>query len=93
MNRRIAVLKGFQYVRITPISRGSNSSSGFSEEWGVSLRGAPGQTPEKARQSTFIQYADLCGLMLMIDMKLGGGVLSVVNEGQALVKPRPHIRS
>ncbi len=91
MNRRIAVLKGFQYVRITPVSRGSNSSSGFTEIWGVALHGAPGQTPEKARHGAFIQYADLSDLMLMMDLKLGGGVMSVVNEGQALVEPRPQI--
>ena len=88
MNRRIAVLKGFQYVRVTPVSRGSNASSGFTENWGVALHGAPGQTPEKARHGAFIQYADLSDLMLMMDLKLGGGVMSVVNEGQALVKPR-----
>ena len=88
MNRRTAVLKGFQYVRVTPVSRGSNASSGFTENWGVALHGAPGQTPEKARHGAFIQYADLSDLMLMMDLKLGGGVMSVVNEGQALVKPR-----
>lgn len=88
MNRRIAVLKGFQYVRITPVSRGSNSSSGFTENWGVALQDVPGRTPEKARRGAFIQYADLCDLMLMMDLKLGGGVMSVVNEGQALVEPR-----
>jgi hypothetical protein len=88
MCRRVAVLKGFQYVRITPVSRGSNSSSGFTENWGVSLHGAPGQTPEKARRGACIQYADLTDLMLMMDMKLGGGVMNAVNEGQALVRPK-----
>lgn len=89
MNRRVAILKGFRYVRITPVSRGSNSSSGFTENWGVALHGAAGQTPEKARHGAFIQYADLSDLLLMMDLKLGGGVMSLVNEGQALVKPRP----
>ena len=88
MNRRVAVLKAFQYVRITPVSRSANSSSGFSENWGVALHGAPGQTPEKARRGAFIQYADLSELMLMMDLKPGGGIMSAVNEGQALVEPR-----
>ena len=88
MNRRVAVLKGFQYVRITPVSRAANSSSGFSENWGVARHSATGQTPERARQGASIQYGDLSDLMLMMDLKLGGGVMSVVNEGQALVKPR-----
>jgi hypothetical protein len=89
MSRRIAVLKGFQYVRITPVSRGSNSSSGFTESWGVNLYSVPEQSPEKARRGAFIQYADLADLMLMMDMKLGGGVMNAVNEGQALVKLKP----
>ena len=91
MNRRIAVLKGFQYVRITPVSRGANSSSGFSENCGVTLYSAPGLTLERARRGAFIEYADLSDLMLMMDMKPGGGVMSAVNEGQALVEPRPQM--
>jgi hypothetical protein len=35
LNRRTAALMGFSYVRITPNSRGCNSSSAFSEQWGV----------------------------------------------------------
>ena len=88
MNRRVAVLKGFQYVRITPVSRAANSSSGFSESWAVARHSAAGQMPARARQGAYIQYGDLSDLMLMMDVKLGGGVMSVVNEGQALVKPR-----
>lgn len=86
MNRRIAVLKGFQYVRITPVSRGANSSSRFSEDWGVKLHAAPGRTPDQARRGALIQYADLCDLMLMMDLQLGGGVMDIVNEGHKLVK-------
>jgi len=33
-----------------------------------------------------IQYADLAGLLLMMDIKLGGGVQEVMNTGQALVR-------
>jgi hypothetical protein len=37
MNRRVARLKRFNYVRIVPISRAANSSSGgLSEKWGAS---------------------------------------------------------
>jgi len=88
MNRRVADLKGFQYVRITPVSRGANSSSGFTENWSVALHSSPGKTPEQARRGASIQYADLTDLMLMLDLKLGGGGMSAVNEGQALVEPR-----
>lgn len=87
MNRRVAALKGFAYVRIVPTSRGCNSSSGFSENWGVALHSTAGQAEFNERQGARIQYADLPELMLMLDMKIGGGVMAAVNEGQKLVRP------
>jgi hypothetical protein len=85
MNRRTAALKGFDFVRITPVSRGGNSSSGFSEKWGVALHGSPGQMKMRQIRPPFIQYADLSDIMLMLDIKLGGGVMDAVNDGQALL--------
>jgi hypothetical protein len=87
-NRRIAALQGFQYVRLTPISRGNNSSSSFSEQWGVALHSTPEQIAANRARRAFIHYADLADLMLMLDLKLGGGVMDAVNEGQKLVRPR-----
>lgn len=88
-NRRIAVLQGFQYVRVTPVGRGSNSSSAFSEGWGVTLHSTPEQMRANKDSLAFIRYADLSELMLMMDMRLGGGVMDAVNEGQKLVRPVP----
>lgn len=88
MNRRAAALKGFDYVRITPASRGANSSSGFSEGWSVARYW---ELKENARSSVcppFIQYGDLADLMLMLDLHLGGGIMEAVNEGQRLVRYR-----
>jgi hypothetical protein len=88
MNRRIAAKKGFAYVRITPTTRGCNSSSAFSENWGVTLHGTPYQIAANRRRGAFIQYADLASLMVMLDIRIGGGVMNTVNEGQKLVRPR-----
>tara|TARA_R110000868_G_scaffold124399_10_gene328928 strand:+ start:2806 stop:3333 length:528 start_codon:yes stop_codon:yes gene_type:complete len=88
MNRRIGALKGFQYVRITPITRGSNSSSGFSENWGVALWSKPDELAAFKKRGVAIQYADLSDLMLMLDLKLGGGIMDAVNAGQELIVPR-----
>jgi hypothetical protein len=88
MNRRVAALKGFGFVRITPVSRGANSSSAFSENWGVALHNEPSQMEANRRRGMFIQYADLTELMLMMGMKLGGGVMGAVNEGQRLIRSR-----
>ena len=42
MNRRVARLKGFHYLRIVPISREANSShGGLSEGWGVEYHSSP----------------------------------------------------
>lgn len=88
LNRRMAALMGFDYVRITPNSRGCNSSSGFSEQWGVTLHATPQQAAANRRRGAFIHYADLAALMVMLDMNPGGGIMDAVNEGQALVRPR-----
>jgi hypothetical protein len=87
MNRRVAALKGFQYVRITPTSRGANSSSAFSEGRAVTLHSSPKQMEANRKRGVFIQYADLSDLMLMLDLKLGGGIMDAVNEGQKLIRP------
>lgn len=78
---------GFAYVRIVPNSRGCNSSSAFSEQWGVTLHGKSEQAAANRRRGAFIHYADLAALMVMKDMKPGGGVMDAVNEGQKLVRP------
>lgn len=86
MNRRTAAAKGYRFVRVTSASRASNSSSAFTENWAVDMHGRA-RDPEKARGGASIQYADICDLMLMLDLRLGGGVMELVNEGQRLVRP------
>ena len=87
LNRRIAALKGFDFVRITPTSRNANSSSALSEGWGVALHSEHHQMAANRGRGVFIEYADITGLMLMLDMRLGGGVMDAVNEGRRLVRP------
>lgn len=89
MNRRTAALKGFDFVRITPTSRANNSSSSFSENWAVDLHSSERQKAIRTLRPPYIQYGDLSDLMLMLDMKLGGGVMEAVNEGQKLLEPKP----
>lgn len=85
MNRDTAAHKGFDFVRLTPVSGLANVSSAFSEQWAKELH-----KPEVVRRTgpPFIQYADLSDLMLMLDMMLGGGVMEAVNEGQKLIARR-----
>lgn len=84
-NRRMAILKGYGFVRLVPVSRRANSSSGFSEQWGVEL--AAGELLDQRRQRGLtMQYADLCDLLVMLDISVGGGVMDVVRVGQDLIE-------
>lgn len=87
MNRRTAHLKGYRFVRLTPVLRAHNTSSGFSEQWAVERYQKDTREQERRRGGAFIQYADLADLMLMADLRLGLGVMELVNEGQRLIDP------
>jgi hypothetical protein len=89
MNRDTAAHKGFDFVRITPVSGVANVSSAFSEQWAKELHKPKQPVLTRRTGPPFIQYADLSDLMLMLDMMLGGGVMDAVNEGQKLMERRP----
>lgn len=90
MNRRVARLKGFNYLRIVPISRAANSSSGgLSEKWAVSENESERMRIKNSSSPARIQYADLADIVKMLDLKTGGALQDQVNEAQALVRERP----
>lgn len=86
MNRRVARLKGFAYLRIVPISRAANSShGGLSEGWAVEYHGSPRMTALNRASKAKVQYADLADLVKMLNMEGGGSFMDTVNEAQKLV--------
>ena len=86
-NRRLARVKGFSYVRLLPISRSANSSSGsVSEQWAIKHHNTPRIRKMNREKGNFIQYADIADLVKMLDLKTGGGRMSAVNEAQALLR-------
>lgn len=87
INRRVARLKGFHYLRIVPISRAANSSSGgLSERWAVEYHSTPEMVRRNNESPAFIQYADLADIVKMLSIKTGGSLQDPVNEAQALVR-------
>ena len=87
LNRRVARLKGFFYLRIIPISRGANSSSGgLSERWGAEYHSSPKMRQLSSESRASVQYADLADVVKMLDIKTGGSVQDPVNEAQSLVR-------
>src|SRR5271157_4421512 len=86
MNRRVARLKGFAYLRLVPISRGANSSHGaLSEEWGVEYHSSPEMREKNRVSQAVVQYADLADITKMLNIKGGGSFMDNVNEAQKLV--------
>lgn len=86
MNRRVARLKGFVYLRIVPISREANSSHGaLSEGWGVAYHSSPRMIELNKASKAVIQYADLSDIVKMLNMEGGGSFMDNVNEAQKLV--------
>jgi hypothetical protein len=85
LNRRMARAMRFDYLRIVPISRGANSSSGgLPEKWGVAHQSSPEMVQINAQRKSFIQYADLGYIVKMLNLKTGGSLQDAVNEAQNL---------
>ena len=91
MNRRVARLKGFRYLRIVPISRAANSShGGLSEGWGVEYHSSPRMIAINKASQAVVQYADIADIVKMLNMEGGGSFMQVVNDAQKLVDlPKP----
>lgn len=86
MNRRVARLKGFSYLRIVPISRSANSSHGsLSEDWGVKYHSTETMIEINKASKAVVQYADLCDIVKMLDRKGGGSFMDNVNDAQQYV--------
>ena len=85
LNRRVARLKGFDFIRLVPISREANSSSGLSEQWSVDHHSTARMKTFNMASSAAVQYADLADLVKMLGRKTGGGVMDPVNDAQRLV--------
>ena len=84
-NRRMAMRRGYGFVRLVPVSRRANSSSSFTEQWGVELAAAD-QGARRQQRGLRMQYADLSDLLVMLDMNLGGGVQEAFRIGQNLIE-------
>jgi hypothetical protein len=86
MNRRVARLKGFRYLRVVPVSRAVNSShGGLSEKWAAEYHSSPRMVKLNKSSQAVVQYADLSDIVKMINMEGGGSLMEIVNAAQKLV--------
>ena len=88
LNRRAARLMRFHYLRIIPISRGANSSSGrVAEKYGVEYQGTSEMTEANKVSPAFIHYADMADIVKMLDLKTGGTFQDGVRDAIHLTEP------
>lgn len=93
LNRRVARLKGFQYLRIVPITRNANSSHGaLSEDWGVEYHSSEEMRAKNRDSLAIVQYADIADITKMLNRKGGSSLMDEVNEAQKLVNIREENR-
>lgn len=84
-NRHVARLKGFEYVRLVPISPPANRSSGaISEKWAIEYHGSEHMQRVHRESKAQVQYADIADLAKMLDIEVGGGVMDQLNDVQYL---------
>ena len=81
----MAAFRGYKFIRLVPVSRGANSSSSFTEQWGVT-RSETDLGARREKLGLKMQYADLGDLMVMLDIQLGGGFQEVFRVGQDLIE-------
>ena len=87
LNRKMARAMRFDYLRIVPISREANSSSGgLPEKWGIAYQSNPSMVTSNSQSKSFIKYADLQDIVKMLNLKSGGALQDAVNVAQSLVR-------
>jgi hypothetical protein len=87
VNRRVARLTGFAYLRIVPISRAANSShGGLSEGWGVDHHSSRRMMEINRASRAVVQYADIADIVKMLNRAGGGSFMDSVNDAQQLVR-------
>ncbi len=86
LNRRIARLKGFDFVRVIPVLPGVNTSSGgVTEKFGFKYHNTTHMKKLNLENQAFIEYADLADIVKMLNLKTGGRLQDIVNESQNLL--------
>ncbi len=86
VNRRLSRLIGHKYVRLLPISRGANTSSGSGPEK-ESVKAQQGVYGPPYRDESEVCYADPSDIVKMLNLKTGHFPLPGVAEALKLMYP------
>jgi hypothetical protein len=81
LNRRVARLKGFNYLRIIPVTKGVNTSSGgVTEKYGFGHHNTERMQEINLKEQAQIEYADIADLVKMLNLKTGGKFQDAVRD-------------
>jgi hypothetical protein len=87
LNRRVARLKGFYYLRIIPVLPSVNTSSGgVTEKYGFEYHSSDYMKKKNSENKASIEYADLADIVKMLNLKTGGQFQDIVNDCQYLLE-------
>ncbi len=87
LNRRVSRLKGFNYLRIIPVSPSVNTSSGgVTEKYGFEYHSTDRMKQLNEETQPFIQYADIADIVKMLNQKTGGKFQDIIRDSLYLLE-------
>lgn len=87
LNRRVARLKGFDYLRVIPVSPEVNSSSGgVTEKYGFNHHSTTRMKNINKEDQAFIEYADIADIVKMLNLKTGGKFQDIIRDSLYLLE-------
>lgn len=87
LNRRVARLKGFDYLPILPVTKGVNTSSGgVTEKYGFAYQSAAHMQSINKESEAFIEYADIADIVKMLNQKTGGKFQDIIRDSLYLLE-------
>jgi len=81
LNRRIARLKGYNYLRIVKVTKSVNTSSGgVTEKYGFDYHSTDHMKKINSQSQAFIEYADVTAVVKMLNKKTGGKFQDIIRD-------------
>lgn len=86
LNRRVARLKGYDYLRIIPVAKSVNTSSGaVTEKYGFEHHSTDRMKSINQEDQAFIEYADIADMVKMLNQKTGGKFQDIIRDSLDLI--------
>jgi hypothetical protein len=86
LNRRVARLKRFDYLRIIPVTIGVNTNSGaITEKYGFEYHSTERMKKLNQKSKAFIEYGDIADIVKMLNRKTGGKFQDKIRDSLNLI--------